>query len=77
MPVVSPHIYHVPKKILHPYQVRFMRKNKLVHSGVFATLDEAKAFRDGFIQAHLINELVYVSNSSKHTDETNTMVSAN
>jgi hypothetical protein len=28
---------------------------------VFATLDEAKAFRDGFIQAHLINEMVYVS----------------
>ena len=65
MPTVAPHIYLHPKKILHPYQVRFMRKNKLVHSGVFATLDEAKAFRDGFIQAHLINEMVYVSQSQK------------
>ena len=65
MPTVAPHIYLHPKKILHPYQVRFMRKNKLVHSGVFATLDEAKAFRDGFIQAHLINELVYVSQNPK------------
>lgn len=67
MPVVSPHIYYVPKKILHPYQVRFMRKNKLVHSGVFATLDEAKAFRDGFIQAHLINELIYITPSPTTT----------
>ena len=63
--MVAPHIYFNPKKILHPYQVRFMRKNKLIHSGVFATLEEAKAFRDGFIQAHLINEMVYVSQSQK------------
>lgn len=61
MPSVAPHISYLPKRILHPYQVRFMRKNKLVHSGVFATLDEAVAFRDGFIQAHLVNDLVYVS----------------
>jgi hypothetical protein len=67
MPVVSPHIYYVQRKILHPYQVRFMRKNKLVHSGVFATLEEAKAFRDGFIQAHLINELIYVLPASKES----------
>lgn len=67
MPSVAPHISYLPKKILHPYQVRFMRKNKLVHSGVFATLDEAVAFRDGFIQAHLINDLVYVSQSQQMT----------
>jgi hypothetical protein len=67
MPVVAPHIYHNTKKILHPYQVRFMRKNKLVHSGVFATLDEAKAFRDGFIQAHLINDMVYITHSQKNS----------
>ena len=64
MPVVSPHIYHVPRKILHPFQVRFMKGKRLVHSGVFATLNEAKAFRDGFIQAHLINDMVYVKNSN-------------
>jgi len=67
MPTVAPHIYLHPKKILHPYQVRFMRKSKLVHSGVFATLDEAKAFRDGFIQAHLINEMVYISQTPKNS----------
>jgi hypothetical protein len=60
MPSVAPHIYFNTKKILHPFQVRFMKGKKLVHSGVFATLDEAKAFRDGFIQAHLINEMIYV-----------------
>jgi hypothetical protein len=64
MPVVSPHIYYVQKKILHPFQVRFMKGKRLVHSGVFATLEEAKAFRDGFIQAHLINEMVYIKESS-------------
>lgn len=67
MPTVAPHISYLPKKILHPYQVRFMRKNKLVHSGVFATLDEAKAFRDGFIQAHLINEMVYVTQNQTNS----------
>jgi hypothetical protein len=72
MPVVAPHIYHNTKKILHPYQVRFMRKNKLVHSGVFATLDEAKAFRDGFIQAHLINDMVYVSSQSVQSQQQHT-----
>ena len=77
MPTVAPHIHYNPKKMLHPYQVRFMRKNKLVHSGVFATLDEAKAFRDGFIQAHLINEMIYVSNSTKDAHQSDTMVGAN
>jgi len=65
MPVVSPHVYYVPRKILHPYQVRFMKGKRLVHSGVFATLDEAKAFRDGFIQAHLLNEMVYIKDSTE------------
>lgn len=51
MPVVAQNIYFHPKKILHPYQVRFMRKDKLYHSGVFATLDEAIVFRDAFIQS--------------------------
>jgi hypothetical protein len=68
MPSVAPHIYYRTGKLLHPYQVRFMKKNKLVHSGVFASQQEAEAFRDGFIQAHLINEMVYVSEKSKKTE---------
>lgn len=71
MPSVAHHIYFRKNKLLHPYQVRFMKGNKLIHSGVFATQLEAEAFRDGYIQAHLVNGLFYVENqkTADKTDE--------
>ena len=57
MPTVARNIVYQPKKILHPYQVLIVHKNKGHYfSRVYATLEEAIAGRDTYL-ASLENKL--------------------
>jgi hypothetical protein len=49
MPCVAKNVYYIPKKILHPFHVRILRKGKLVFFSCSATMEEAIERRDRWL----------------------------
>jgi len=47
--ILEPNIYHDPHKVLHPYQVRIVRKKKQVFFRCCSTLEEAREHRQNFL----------------------------
>jgi len=60
MPCVAKNVYYIPKKILHPFHTRIIRKDKLVFFSCSATLEEAVMRRDKWLEQESLTTLAEV-----------------